>query len=115
MDFPRDQLEELKRLYPGVQRCDEGGFTFFLLPDVALPEGCSPSRADLLLCPMLRDGYPSRLFIAERVSTMANPNWNGPFRILDRNWHVFSWMADQNDQNNLRLAQMVALHMGGLR
>lgn len=46
---------------------------------------------------------------------MANPNWNGPFRILDRNWHVFSWMADQNDQNNLRLAQMVALHMGGLR
>ena len=39
MDFPRDQLEELKRLYPGVQRCDESGFTFFLLPDVALPDG----------------------------------------------------------------------------
>ncbi len=115
MDFPRDQLEELKRLYPGVQLCDEGGFSFFLLPDVALPEGCVPSRADLLLCPMFRDGYPSRLFIAERISTSANLNWNGTCRILDHNWHAFSWMADQDDQNHLRLAQRVALHMRGLR
>lgn len=115
MDFPRDQLLELKRLYPGIQRCDEGSFTFFLLPDVTLPEGCSPGRVDLLLCPMLRDGYPSRLFIAERISTPASLNWNGTCRILERNWHAFSWMADQNDQNDLRLAQMVALHMRGLR
>ena len=115
MDFPHDQIEELKRLYPGVQHCEEGGFTFFLLPDVALPDGCSPGRADLLLCPMIRDGYSSRLFIAKRVTTSASLNWNGSCYILDRNWYAFSWMADPCDQNDLRLAQMVALHMRGLR
>lgn len=116
MDFSRDQIEELKDLFPGVQRCDEGNLTYFLLPNVALPEGCVPGRTDLLLCPMFRDGYPSRLFFAERVSTPANLNWNNnSYRILERNWQAYSWMANQEDQNNLRLAQMVALHMGGLR
>lgn len=111
MTFPQDQIDELKTMFPGLLAYDEGGNTFFLLPNAELPPGCTPARMDLLLCPTPRDGYPCRLFFAERVSCSKQPNWNGHARIIDRNWHAFSWKRDQA----LRLAQMVVDHLGGLR
>src|SRR4051812_44343348 len=76
MSFPDDQVGELKRLCPLAQHCDEGGRSYVLLPGLALPEGCSPATTDALLCPTERDGYPSRLFFADRVASSAPLNWN---------------------------------------
>lgn len=112
MDFPLDQVGELKQLFPGVQRCDEGGYAYFLLPGLSLPGGCTPGHADILLCPMPRDGYPSRLFFAQVVQSPVSRNWNNTSRILERNWHAFSWIIDQP---GLRLAQLVAAHLEALR
>jgi hypothetical protein len=112
MTFPDDQVGELKWLCPTVQQCDECGQTYLLLPGLALPEGCSPINSDALLCPTERDGYPSRLFFADQVTTSAPLNWNAnAVRILDRNWHAFSWKVNRN----LRLVQMVAAHLRPLR
>lgn len=51
-----------------------------------------------MLCMGERDGYPTRLFFAERI-VPAKPyalNWKAQTdRILERNWHVFSWKVPQ--------------------
>jgi hypothetical protein len=106
-----DQIAELMRLFPGAQRHEEGGYTFFFLPSVPLPETCSPRRVDMPLCPMPRDGYPSHLYFAERIAVPTALNWNNQARILERNWHAFSLQVTEPD---LRLAQMVKAHVRAL-
>lgn len=112
MNFPHDQVEELKALYGDVHRADEGGFSFILLKDVELPAGCTPAKSDLLLCPMPRDGYSSRLFFPQQIRSKTPRNWNGQIRILDRNWWAFSWSMNTPPT---RLAEMVSTHLQGLR
>lgn len=112
MAFASDQVEELKRLFPNVQRSEEGGCIYFLLPQLRLPERCTPASTDALFCPTARDGYPSRLFFAEQVQCSTKLNWNANgVRIVERNWHAFSWKVNPN----LRLAQMVAAHLKAFR
>ena len=112
MSLPDDQVGELRRLWPEVQQCDEAGRAYLLLPGFALPEGCSPTATDALLCPTERDGYPSRLFFADRVTSRAPLNWNASgVRILERNWQAFSWKVNSGQ----RLAQMIAAHLRALR
>lgn len=113
MTFPQDELDELKHLYGDIQRADEGGSPYFLVTGLPLPEGCTPRRVDALLCPAPRDGYPSRLFFAERPSSRSSPNWNGQVRILERNWFAFSWKINASEP--LRLAQVIQAHLRGLR
>jgi hypothetical protein len=112
VEYPEDQIEELKSLSSEVKPGQEGGTTFFLMPSVKMPDGCEPAVTDLLLCPSPRDGYNSRLFFAERVRSKNNPNWRDPVRILERNWQVYSWRLNRTD---LRLAQLVTAHLRALR
>lgn len=105
-----DQVDELKKMFPRVEQCSEGGYSFFLIPSYNLPSGCVPEVADLLLCPTDRDGYNSRLFFSELIQTAKPLNWNAnSVRILERNWFAFSWRIAPN----MRLAQIVAAHLGG--
>src|SRR5437764_602418 len=100
-----DELTELKTLCPGASQAEEGKVVFFLLPSLTLPDGCIPKVVDALLCPSARDGYPSRLFLSERITSRQNLNWNATnVRILDRNWHAYSWMLKHS---KLRLVQLV--------
>lgn len=112
MQYPEDQVAELKLLCADACEVQEGGCGFLLLPGLHLPDGCSPARTDALLCPTARDGYASRLFFAEKIQTKAECNWNATgIRIAERNWHAFSWKTNAN----LRLAQMVAAHLRGMQ
>lgn len=112
MSFPSDQIEELKRLFGNVRAAEEGGTTYFLIPALALPASCTPSNVDALLCPTTRDGYHSRLFFAERIQSPIPRNWNANgVRIIERNWYAFSWKVPEN----LRLAQIIGVHLRGLR
>lgn len=113
MAFPEGEIEELKSLYGRVSEATESGVSFLLLPQLALPAGCVPERVDSLFCPEPRDGYPSRLFFAEKPRCHSSLNWNGQARILERNWFAFSWRI--NSPQPLRLAQTVQAHLRGLR
>lgn len=113
MTFSEDEVDELRRLHGDVQTADEGGCTYFLIVGLPLPEGCNPTRVDALLCPTPRDGYPSRLFLAERPSSRSSLNWNGQVRLLERNWFAYSWKITASER--LRLAQIVQIHLRGLR
>lgn len=111
--FPKEQIDNLKLLCPGIQQGDEGGVTYFLLPQLKIPDGCQPAQVDALLRPTKQsDGYNSRLYFAERIQSRKTLNWTGQSRILERNWHVFSW---QVQAPNLTLIQILQEHLDALR
>lgn len=110
MDGLSDALAALERQFPGAKRYQEGGMTFYFIPRLRLPAGCIPEQVDALLCPTARDGYPSRLFFAERVQGPAPRNWNGDSHILGRRWYAFSWA----DIQGLPLVDLVLAHVRAL-
>ena len=108
-----DELRELLRQYPELAEGTEAGVTYYLIPGLRLPKGCTPDRVDALLCPTSRDGYPSRLFLEKIVTSRTSHNWNASnVRILERNWFAVSWMLKTP---NLRLAQLLAAHLEAFR
>jgi hypothetical protein len=111
MDFPKDQIDELKSLFGNITGSEEAGITYLLIPKLKLPGSCVPNEVDALLCPSGRDGYPSRLYFAQQIQSSKSLNWNGNIRILERNWFAFSWKIDPN----LRLAQMIAAFLRVLK
>jgi hypothetical protein len=110
--FPDDQIKELVSQYPGVEQAEEGGIVYFRFPSLELPAGCDPERVDALLCPTARDGYASRLYLAQKVTGGPSQNWNATgVRVLERNWQGVSWRTKEG----LRLAQMVRVHLDAFR
>jgi hypothetical protein len=112
MEFPEDQLKELETICPGATPYGEGGIPYIFLPKLNLPDGCSPSQVDALLCPSTHHGYKSRLFVAEKISSPQSRNWSTVTRIMERTWYAISW---NYDETNLRLAQMLALQLRAFR
>lgn len=110
MAFDQDQVNELKRYYPKLQDAEEGGQSFILISEMALPSGCDPQMVDGLLCPSLRDGYPSRLFFSSKIVHRGRGNnWNADgVVILGRRWWAVSWHTHKNNQ---RLLEMVTTHL----
>ena len=52
MSFSDDEVRELADRFPGTEQAEEAKVTYFRIPDVTLPDGCSPSPMTLLLCPV---------------------------------------------------------------
>ena len=105
-----DQLLELKRFYPGVQIIPEGGINYIFIPELKLPSGCVPEKSEALLCPVLRDGYHTRLFYGQKIDGIPSKNWNGNLRLCDKNWFSYSWKS----QDGMELIQMVMYHLSTL-
>lgn len=110
VDFANDQVAELAGMFGGVKEAEEGGNKYYLIPALALPEHCTPSEVDVLLCPTARDGYPSRLFLSAQVSGTSAQNWKTA-RILGRDW----WAVSYKVHDGLRLAQLVPAHLTAFR
>jgi hypothetical protein len=51
-----DEVLELQQQFTGAKQCEEGGTTFFFIPNLKMPLGCTPQQTDVLLCPTARDG-----------------------------------------------------------
>lgn len=105
-----EQLSELKRFYPNVVVIPEGGNNFLYFPELILPSGCNPEKVDALLCPIMRDGYNTRLFYAQEIMGIPQKSWNGNLRICDRNWVSFSWTS----KDGMELLEMVRYHLSTL-
>lgn len=107
--FALDQIEELRRYCTNVASAPEGGCRFLLLEGMTLPGVCTPTTCDGLLCPTPRDGYQSRLFFSVQIASPRQLNWNvNGLRILERNWHAFSWKVETP---GLRLAEVLVRHL----
>lgn len=105
------EIEELKLYCSSLSSVTELNATLYLLKELKLPGGCEPATCDALLCPTSRgDGYPSRLFFSQQISTQVPRNWNGRIRVAERNWVAFSWKVD----GPTRLPQILRAHLIGL-
>jgi hypothetical protein len=90
---------------------DDGGASFILISPLPLPEGCEPQIVDGLLCPSLRDGYPSRLFLSAKITHKGpGQNWNPQTSVLiaGRQWWAVSWHTHNDNQ---RLLGIVTAHL----
>lgn len=113
--FPQEQIEALKSVYSALSVAEEGSFKFILIENLKLPEGCEPSTVNGLLCPTDRDGYPSRLFLSEKIAHRgAGQNWNPPNGsvMLGKQWWAVSWKTTRPNQTML---EMVLDHLGAFR
>jgi hypothetical protein len=112
MDFNAEELDELRQIAPNVSVSTEGGYTYLYIQELALPEGCEPEHADVLLCPSPKDGYQTRLFFSSKIKGCGpQRNWNGNIRALEKNWFAISWCTSPG----LRLAEMLLVHLKALR
>src|SRR5690242_3692821 len=109
MDFPADQIEGLKRYCDKLSYLEEDGLPYFRLLGLHLPPGCTPEIVTALLCPVAtKDGYASRLYFAEQVSSPYSRNWNiTNARVGEENWFAFSWRV--NLTNPTLVETLVAL------
>lgn len=112
--FSEADVQELKAAFGEIYTVEEAGVTYFLIPGLPIAGTPNPDlRVDVLLCPTPIMGYPSRLFFAQVIPTTQQRNWNAQnVRIAERNWFAFSWKVERP---GLRLAEMVASHLQGVR
>lgn len=110
------QFAELSVLSTGVEAFEEAQQRYLLLKDAILPSGCVPSKMDLLLRQTEKgDGYGSVLYFAEHVRSERSPppqpapNWQGPARILERNWQWYSWQVPVGEP--LTLLARILVHL----
>ena len=112
MIFPDDQIAELKSIAPDLSYAEEGGYPYFYISGLKMPEGCVPDIVDALLCPYAKDGYTSSFYLSSQISGCPQRNWNRMnVRILDRNWFAISWQQVQGK----RLVEMLLSHLNAFR
>lgn len=106
------ELRELEQTCLSAREYTEFDKTYILLSQLRLPDGCTPSVADALLCLSARDGYPTRLYLSQKVSCKNSVNWNGQnVPILQRTWFAYSW----RDVAVGRPIEVLAQHLRALR
>ena len=111
MAYSTQEIEELKRYCSKLSVLEEGGVTFLYLEELCLPEGCEPKLCDGLLCPVAREGYPSRLYLSVQVSSPYTRNWNvSNARIGEKNWFAFSWKVELTEPT---LVKILVAHLTG--
>jgi hypothetical protein len=111
VEYPREQLEDLKRYCSKLTALNEGNVTFFHLEGLRLPSGCVPQTCDALLCPVDRESYPSRLYFSAQIVSPYTRNWNvSNARIGEKNWFAFSWKVTLVSPT---LVQLLLAHLEG--
>ena len=112
MDYPQEQIAELKRYCSKVSALPEGNATYLYLEQLCLPDGCEPAKCDALLRPFLgSDNYPSQLYFSVQISSPYARNWNvSNVRICEKNWFAFSWKVTPESPT---LARILVAHLSG--
>jgi hypothetical protein len=106
------ELRELEQLCNGAKEFLEFQQSYILLPQLRLPDGCTPPVVDALLCLSARDGYPTRLFYSQQIACKNALNWNAQnVPILQQNWFAYSW----NYVPSGRPLEVLAQHLRALR
>lgn len=91
MPDPLD-LTGLDAISSGISAFVDAGCRYVHLPALRFPMDCAPSSAAALICMDTRDGYPTRLYVSERVVTPSRAlNWNSTVAIAGKTWHSYSW------------------------
>jgi hypothetical protein len=114
MEIKADQLSDLQAVYPEVEVLEEGAVPVLLIKNLRLPDGCEPEWLNALLWPFPRDGYPSRLFLSQKINHKGKgTNWNADgVPIVGLKWWAVSWKTNRTDQS---LLSMMGTHLDAFR
>ena len=112
MEYPQEQINELKRYCAKVSALTEANATYLYLEELRLPDGCDPGICDALLRPFPgADGYPSQLYFSVQVNSPHARNWNvSNVRICEKNWFAFSWKVNPASPT---LTRILVAHLTG--
>lgn len=111
MEYPNEQIEELKRYCTKLSILPEAGVNYLYMEGLRLPVGCTPATCDGLLRTVPNGGYPSMLHLSQQVTSPFTRNWNVTnARIGEKNWFAFSWMVNLTSPT---LAQLLIAHLNG--
>jgi len=110
MDYPQEQIAELKAYGTALSQFSEDGRTYFRIEGLSLPEGCTPQVVNAVLQPTEAEGYKSRVFFSVQIQSRFPRNWNTQRRLNEENWHAFSWNFEPN---GMSLAQILVEHLKG--
>jgi len=113
MNFSENQINGLKSITPNLKTVQEGGYSYFYIEGLKLPEGCLPNIVDALLCPTPLPNYQSRLYFSSKISGLGSSgrNWNGKLRAIGQNWFAISWQT----KSGLSLVEMLSIHLKALK
>ena len=111
MNFSQKEIDDLKTVAPELKMIQEGGYTYFYINELKLPDNCSPKIVEALLCPTDHGGYPCRLFFSSKISGCPQRNWNGQLRAIGKNWFAISWRT----RTGLTLIEMLSIHLKALK
>lgn len=104
-----EQLIELEGCYGEAKVLAEANFEFVHLPKLKFLSDGTEVEVEALLCPQMRDGYSTRLFLSVPF-TGKGQNWT-QHQILGRSWHSWSWQHVPAEQ---RLIQILLCHLKAL-
>jgi len=105
-----EDLAELGRCCGPVKVIAEANFDFVHIEKLKFLSDGLEVEVEALLCPQLRDGYATRLYLALPFPSKGQ-NWT-QHHILGRNWHSWSW---QNVPAEQRLVQILLSHLKALK
>jgi hypothetical protein len=109
----QQDLDGLRSICPRAAVMGEGGIDYIFLPSITVRTNLGNHAIDALLCPTAHPtGYMTRLFLAKPLPGCGQSNNWGQFRILERDWHSWSW---QNVPATLTPAQILAAHLRALQ
>lgn len=109
----QESLHGLRAICPEATVMREGGIDYIFLPGITIKTSQGNHELDALLCPMAHPtGYMTRLFLTKPLPGCGQTNNWGQFRILEREWHSWSW---QNVPACLTPAQILAAHLRALQ
>lgn len=109
----QEHIEELRSVCGLPSVMHDAGIDYVFLPGLEVTTSTMSRKLDALLCPSQHPtGYMTRLFLAEPLPGSGQSNNWTEHRILERNWHSWSW---QNVPATLTPAQILAAHLRALR
>jgi hypothetical protein len=110
-----DCLALFQRSFPGAVVMREREIDYIFIPALPVVTSLSDEKTavDALLCPMQHpSGYMTRLFLESPfLGAGKSNNWT-THRILERQWHTWSWQGIQPTDAPL---QILAAHLRALK
>jgi hypothetical protein len=107
MDWNEGWKQEFISVFPNAKFLQEAGYSYIYLPELNLPDKCTPAASPVLLCVSPKDGYDSRLYFPQKIAGPVDRNWNSNVYVLDKTWQSFSWKT----QAGLSYLQMLSVNL----
>jgi hypothetical protein len=101
------QIDDLRAVFPEVQRVELGGLVCALIPELPINTARGAVTRNAILYPYPENGYPTRLYLDQAVDVGKPVNWQER-SLRGAQWWARSWNFVPAD---ISWFQILAAHM----